>query len=157
MPYMEKEIIKYTQDVWGSLMDLSAHPIKESVQAGSDFQQAIVQITGAWTGVVLLQCTPDLAHRITEKMYSMNPGAATYQDKKDALGELANMIGGNIKSILPQPSYLSSPYVNLDKNASTFQKTTETGSVAFQCEGKRFLVSVLKDAEYPPLMKEHAI
>ena len=43
----------------------------------------------------------------------------------DALGELTNMIGGNVKSLLPAPSQLSLPMVS-----ESVWPTTVPGSVA---------------------------
>jgi chemotaxis protein CheX len=44
-------------------------------------------------------------------MLQLSPGDVTDDDKRDVVAELANMIGGNLKSLLPGPLYLSLPTV----------------------------------------------
>jgi chemotaxis protein CheX len=38
----------------------------------------------------------------------------TQSDIVDAVGELANVIGGNVKALLPQPCQLSLPHVQIN-------------------------------------------
>ncbi len=72
---------------------------------------AFVQISGRWDGTVSLHCTQDFAAVVAAKMFNIRPNDVTPRDELDALGELANMIGGNLKSLLPSPSHLSLPTV----------------------------------------------
>ena len=72
---------------------------------------ACVRITGGWHGAVVLSCGRDLAVAITEAMFAMDPGTTSAEELDDAMGEMANMIGGNIKGLLPGPSQLSLPTV----------------------------------------------
>ena len=44
-------------------------------------------------------------------MFGAEPGDLSDDEVSDALGELTNMVGGNIKSLLPAPSQLSLPSV----------------------------------------------
>jgi chemotaxis protein CheX len=44
-------------------------------------------------------------------MFAADPGTLSADEVGDALGELTNMVGGNIKSLLPAPSKLSIPSV----------------------------------------------
>ena len=72
---------------------------------------AAVQFAGVWQGAVLVQCTTADAIRVCSKMM---PGVSPAQfdaDVIDAMGELANMLGGNLKSVLPPGVALSTPIV----------------------------------------------
>jgi chemotaxis protein CheX len=70
-----------------------------------------VAVSGEWTGTVFLACDPELAAAAAEAMFAADPGTLSVDEVSDALGELTNMIGGNIKSLLPAPSRLSVPSV----------------------------------------------
>ena len=58
-------------------------------------------------------------------MFGSAPDVVTDAEVVDALGELTNMIGGNVKSLLPAPSQLSLPMVS-----DSVWPTTVPGSVA---------------------------
>jgi len=72
---------------------------------------ASVQITGCWQGSVVITCSRAVAEAVTAAMFGTEPGETTPDDLQDAMGEIANMIGGNIKNRMPVPSGLSLPTV----------------------------------------------
>ncbi|HVT80928.1 MAG TPA: chemotaxis protein CheX [Phycisphaerae bacterium] len=72
---------------------------------------ACVQITGAWNGAVLLDCSADVARQAAAIMFGMDPKAVSVPELQDAVAELVNMIGGNFKALLPAKSFLSLPAV----------------------------------------------
>lgn len=86
---------------------------------------ACVRITGGWHGAVVLSCGRDLAVAITEAMFAMDPGTTSAEELDDAMGEMANMIGGNIKGLLPGPSHLSLPTVAEIADTSPMIAATE--------------------------------
>lgn len=82
-----------------------------SVETSHRQMAAYVQISGAWDGTVALHCTQDLAATVAATMFNVSRADVIARDELDALGELANMIGGNLKPLLPGPSHLSLPTV----------------------------------------------
>lgn len=76
---------------------------------GREGYVATVGITGTWTGHVILELSPDAAERAARAMLATDRVSA--DDVSDALGELVNMVGGNIKGLVPQPSALGLPLV----------------------------------------------
>jgi chemotaxis protein CheX len=69
---------------------------------------ACVQISGAWSGAVLMWCTGEFASLAVKAMFDVGDGA---DEERDAVGEIANMVAGNLKATLPSPSRLSLPIV----------------------------------------------
>ncbi len=73
---------------------------------------AAITVSGGWKALVLVQLTQGAARSVTVQMLGMGedeePSSA---DLTDALGELVNVIGGNVKSLMPGPSQLSLPLV----------------------------------------------
>ncbi len=53
-----------------------------------------------WNGAVLLECDRRQACRFAGRFLSMDPPETVDDVVRDVLGELANMIGGNLKCIL---------------------------------------------------------
>jgi chemotaxis protein CheX len=72
---------------------------------------ATIQITGAWVGSVVLGMSAEVARATAAAMLQMSPEDVTDDDDRDVAGELVNMIGGNLKCVLPSPSSLSLPTV----------------------------------------------
>jgi hypothetical protein len=70
---------------------------------------ATVSIRGAWHGAVLVRLAPELALRFTRELLQIEPGSSDDPDVTDVVKELANMIGGNLKGLLPEPCTLSLP------------------------------------------------
>ena len=111
----ESELVEITELVWNSMLDL---PLVLRVPGdpaparnGSRTFTGCVQVTGAWEGAITVHCSEELARTITAAMFGSEPEETTNEEVSDALGELANMIGGNVKALMPEPCKLSLPTV----------------------------------------------
>jgi chemotaxis protein CheX len=147
---VEDEICQITESIWGSVLgveirrcELAEIPAKqEHTLAGC------VQLTGAWEGAVALHCDVGLARQVAALMFSMDPGSASIEEVQDALGELVNMTGGNIKALLAEPCYLSLPTVVEGSNYTLrIPGSVLVSQVAFECQGHPFLVALLEKDE----------
>lgn len=78
---------------------------------GAHTMVGCVQITGTWCGAVLVQCSPEFAAKAARIIFA-SEGTGGEDDERDALGELTNMIAGNLKALLPSPSFLALPTVS---------------------------------------------
>ena len=101
-----------------------------------------VQVTGKWNGVITLYLSSSLVNQITETMFSLESGEADAETKKDAIGELINMVGGNIKSMLPQPSALSTPIFAMEGQSQQFPFTKRVTQCKFTCNCSSFALSL---------------
>jgi chemotaxis protein CheX len=72
---------------------------------------AAISLSGTWKGAVLMECGLPEAFLFTSRMIGIEQPTSLTDDVRDALGELANMIGGNLKSVLPGGVSLSLPTV----------------------------------------------
>ena len=79
---------------------------------------AAVYFAGEWKGAVLIECTTSQAFDFTARLFSSAPPTSMNDDVRDALGELANMVAGNLKSVLPGGVGISMPSVVEGKNYS---------------------------------------
>lgn len=115
-----------TQDVWASFLGVEIYQVAvDESLAGRPSMVGAVRVTDAWFGAVVLEMTPGLSRQVAATMFASTPDAVTEPEVVDALGELTNMIGGNVKSLLPAPSQLSLPMVS-----ESVWPTTVPGSVA---------------------------
>ena len=97
-------------DVWTSLVGDGEVLVPLPVPAPEVTTSAWVQITGPWCGAVVVTCDQATAVGLTECLLRARPPAVIEtEDVEDALGELANVLGGNVKAALPGPSTLGLP------------------------------------------------
>lgn len=112
MDFGSNEIGLLVESVWASVLGWRAEPAEESAPAGSErFLTGCVPITGAWTGSVLLHCHRDLAGAAAAAMFDLPPAEVTTEMRQDALGELTNIVGGNLKALFSGRCYLGLPAV----------------------------------------------
>lgn len=103
-----EDIRAVTTDVWTSFLETYG-PLEwaDAPMEATELVQASVSIHGPWSGTVTLEMTPATAGTATRTMLGLD--VVEEDDVVDALGELVNMIGGNIKSLLPTGSALGLP------------------------------------------------
>jgi chemotaxis protein CheX len=103
-----------------------------------------VHIDGAWNGAALVECELPLARRMTAVLFDRAEGDVSLDDVRDALGELTNMVGGNVKALLPAPSRLSLPTVVEGADyAVTVPRTKPAGVVSFRTGAEMLVIRIL--------------
>ncbi|MGY1823401.1 chemotaxis protein CheX [Geodermatophilus sp. SYSU D00079] len=99
-----------------------------------------VDVVGPWTGTVVLTCGRDTAEQLARAMLREHaPEVLEDEDVTDALGELANVVGGNVKAVLPGPSVLGLPEVGV---APRVLSPADTCRVDAQWRGRPLTISV---------------
>ena len=137
-----EDIVSISTDVWSSLnLDLEeTSPLLDDADITGS---ASVSITGNWDGVVRLDFTTGLSEELAAAMFMMEPADVTEDEVADAVGELANMLGGNLKSLLPEHSRLSLPSVALGTTVTLrVVGATLVRRVDFTCGGRALRVTL---------------
>ena len=104
-------IEQIAQSVFATMLELELVRVDAAALPESDLLLAAVHIVGQWTGSVVLALSQPVAVSAAARMLRMPEDDVVEADKKDVASELANMIGGNLKSLLPSPSFLSLPTI----------------------------------------------
>lgn len=116
MNLVETDIAEIVQGVWDAMLGLEIELVPGIGGVGPvgppDLVTGSVTVTGAADCVVALQLQRDGARTFAAAMFGMSPDEVAEDEIADAVGELTNMVGGNIKSLLPEPSLLSLPTVS---------------------------------------------
>jgi chemotaxis protein CheX len=162
MPFAESEICQITQTIWSSVLGLETERTDRRVEAeaGADrsarpfdthhepFLTGCVSITGAWDGAITLDCSATLARKLAAIMMRQDPEKTTSDDIADALGELTNILGGNVKRLLPGPSKLTLPAVAEGRDYHVKIAGSQLLSeITFSCEGEPMRVTLLQRDE----------
>ena len=136
------------EQVWASYLDMAGtdplvplpgEPLTVDVSA-------LVSVTGAWQGHVVVSCSHPASRLAAGELLGVEVDDVTDADIADALGELANIIGGNVKSLLPEPCGLSLPRVVVS-SGNLYEQWPQTAVVcqlAGLWRGEPLTVSVLE-------------
>lgn len=109
---MERELIEQvTAAVWETSVGTSLVADPGAPEEVGGTVAGCVTITGEWTGAVFVHCLAPVAHRVARIAFSLPEGEPESELVHDAVGELANVIAGNLKAMLPGPGHLSIPTV----------------------------------------------
>jgi chemotaxis protein CheX len=103
--------------VWTSFLSETEPLLPRTAEPGTPFPadetwSAAVSVSGGWDATVTVELSAAVASTLTTTMLGLPEAEAPDDaDVADAVGELVNMVGGNIKSLMPGPSVLSLPAV----------------------------------------------
>ncbi len=98
-------------DVFETMLLYPIHESSDAYDARSTLVTSAISLTGSWNGAVILECSEQQARFFTGRLMGIPQPAHMNDDTRDAMGELANVIGGNVKSVLPNGVFLSLPSV----------------------------------------------
>lgn len=146
MSINQEQIAEIAVNVWSSFLGMTLHEVESSQCSAADGRHsasATVHISGSWNGSVILSCSTTLARRAAAAMFEIGEGAIDDGEIADAFGELVNVIGGNLKCLLPEPSQLSLPTVSLgDAHMVTVPGAGLLKHVELDCDGDRLQIAV---------------
>jgi len=109
-----------TSQVWASYLDPEGlNPLIDADGPGRPDMVASVSISGVWQGHVVVACSQGAARNAAAAFLAMDSAEVTADDIADVLGELANIVGGNVKSMLPAVCFVSLPTVIIPAADST--------------------------------------
>jgi chemotaxis protein CheX len=109
----ESDLWVITEMIWASYLDpLGENPLLAGAATHKDDDvHGTVSVTGAWDGQVIVTFSQLAAQRATAALLGLESDEVSAADVMDAVGELVNIIGGSVKSLMPQPTVLSLPSV----------------------------------------------
>lgn len=108
---------------------------------------SLVGIAGSWNGAVLVGCTLPLARRLASSMFGVPDAELTQDHLEDTMGEMANMVGGNVKAIIPPSNSLSLPTVVEGRDYRVrVPQTSVVHDLVSHVDGEAIRVTVLERA-----------
>ncbi|MDD4456680.1 MAG: chemotaxis protein CheX [Syntrophotalea acetylenica] len=93
-----------TQEIFQSMLMCEAHPSAPLTARSNKFTDSVsglVGLAGNYRGMLAIHVPNDVAMAITSKFLFMDVEEIN-DDVKDAIGELANMLAGSVKSMLTE-------------------------------------------------------
>ena len=100
------------EEAWSALVGDEEFLVPLPGGLPDDAVSSWVEIVGPWNGSVVLTTGRATAEELSRCLLAEHaPPVLDDEDIEDALGELANVVGGNVKAVLPGPSVLGLPEV----------------------------------------------
>jgi chemotaxis protein CheX len=150
---MARYIIDATKEVFSTMMVMEVedqYPMREPVNEFHCSITGMVGLAGSYTGILSIHCPQPLALKITSNMLGMEVDEVG-DDVNDALGEIANMLGGHVKQVLSKGGSdlnLSIPTVISGETYTISSVNDDTVIIPFQFEGEKFLVGLTIRKEF---------
>lgn len=141
-------VIDSTREVFSTMVMMDPaddFPLKEPVSRFKCSITGMVGFAGTYSGVISIHCPVSLALKITSSMLGMECEEVN-EDLNDAIGEIANMLGGSVKQVLSTGGLdvkLSIPTVIAGEDY-TVNSLSDIDCVVipFTVENERFLVGL---------------
>ena len=117
----EDDLAEMVEQVWQAYLDPEGiNPLIPTYDENQASEvHSSVSIGGSWSGHVVYASSMVAARRAAAAFLAMEPDEVSQEDLSDVLGELANIVGGNVKAMLPTGAFLSLPQVVLAPASAT--------------------------------------
>ena len=108
----EATIQSIAQEAWSALVGEDEFLVPLPGGLPDDAVSSWVDVRGPWNGAVVITTGRSTAEQLSRELLKEHaPPVLDDEDIEDGLGELANVVGGNVKAVLPGPSALGLPVV----------------------------------------------
>jgi hypothetical protein len=121
--------------VWQTMLAVEPEPTGVQTISGPVVASE-VDLTGATGGAVRIRCSQSAAKRIARRFCPSAP--QDFAATQDAIGELTNMIAGNIAGVVRQPCRIGVPHA-----PSAISSVAASNRHGFVADGTEFVVEVV--------------
>lgn len=110
----DADVSELIESVWSAMLGFPVEPTAAPIAPGGSglFYVGTVQITGDLDAAVLVEMPETLARSMAAAMFGLSPAELGDDEVCDVVGELANMLAGNLKGLVEGPTSLSLPTVS---------------------------------------------
>lgn len=131
-----------TQSVFSMMLGLELEPcdsfVEDDPPGPSEGVLALIGLAGTWAGSGTFSCSADMARKLSSALL-MSEYASINDEVLDAIGEVTNMVLGNVKTALEEklgPMGLSIPTVVFGRNFTTRSMSKASWTVVpFKLDG----------------------
>lgn len=144
---LRDKIIESAQEIFSTMimMEISVVEENDGAQSLKDSISGIIGLAGTFKGVLAIHLPNVVAMAITTSFLGMEVDTIN-EDVEDAVGELANMLGGNVKMILSEKGRdidLSLPTTISGRDYDFQQKKdAEYLKIPFVCDAGKFSIEL---------------
>lgn len=111
MQLSSDDVAQIVTEVWSSMLGIDAERLDGRPEIEGPAVAGSVGVSGAVEAQISLEMNADAARQVAGLMFGMEVDEVSDDDVADAVGELTNMVGGNVKSLIADSGMLSLPVV----------------------------------------------
>jgi hypothetical protein len=135
------ELHTITGTLSGIMLHTTFHQTSDTVFTGKEIYIAQVQFSDAWQGTLRVITTDILARILAERIFSDPAYPVTSFEMSEALKEIANITGGNLKNFLPEGTKLSLPKLDIVAAVPAMHAIITT--LHYEAEGEPYRIDLL--------------
>jgi len=102
-------MVQVTEAVFETMLKTGVTVLDEPGETPASPMTAAIFYAGQWKGALVLECSEPQARAWSSRL--MDIAEPTAEDARDGLGELTNVLAGNLKPLLPPGVGISTPSV----------------------------------------------
>jgi CheY-specific phosphatase CheX len=147
MTISQAQVRRAVHNIWATLLGLEIEPAElEADDVTGPSITAAVHIHGDFVGSVRLRSSRAVIRRAGAIMFAIDEDGLDGDDERDVAGELANVIAGNLKALLPGHSSISLPTIiegsDYAVRSLDVKSSTDTG---FTLDGEAIVVTLVEE------------
>lgn len=143
MKVSSNEVDEIVRSVMDLTLRLEADELRTSgaLQGSFSMLRAEINFNGTWMGQVMLQIEPSLARDMAAVMMQKESVDTEDAEAQDAVGEIANMIAGNLKPLFPGQRNMSLPKVT-EQALSQLPKESYPLTLDYLLDGRQMRIEL---------------
>ncbi|MCA9197462.1 MAG: chemotaxis protein CheX [Planctomycetales bacterium] len=126
-----EQLAELTRNVCQAMLGLDITPSPSPASSETQLTSKVC-ISGQWNRTIEVVASPEAARCLAATMFCMDPSEVAASEIEDAVSEVANMIGGNVKGILGGDCELSLP--SIESQSSVTLETEPIAKATFDLD-----------------------
>ena len=133
-------LVDVVKSVWSTSLGLTVESGPDPLPTSDNVFGARIADLGATEDSLLLECSMPMAEAAAARMFQLGLEDLEEADLLDAVGELANILAGNVRDLFPEWTRLGTPQVLRGVELEACLESSSSDGLHFQCEGMPFRV-----------------
>ena len=105
----QEDLDHIVDDLFRTMLATEVTPVAEYLPSDEALITAIIPFAGPWKGDLVLECRRPQARYYAQRFLQIEDLDETSDDIPSTLGELANIVAGNLKVVLPKGVTMGTP------------------------------------------------
>ena len=143
---LTRELGPRTCGIWqtmlGLTLELCADPIPPATPETPQWS-GYIALSGDWQGTIAVSCLEPAARQFAGAMFAMAADETSDAEIQDALGELANLVGGQTKQLLGDRPVIGLPVVIKGDFKAVVPHSHKMATLRFRTDGHGLEVAVV--------------
>lgn len=148
MNNLEPELTEVIEAIWGSTLHMGVErsECSHATECLDDSISAQIDILGETPSLLVLECSEKMASAAARCMFGLEQEDLAPRDLADAVGELVNILGGNIRCLISEDATIGIPVEHHSGDPGTSSDAT-TDSFHYESSGMPFHISVTPQSQ----------